>query len=114
MDPQIIRLYDEYTHAPLERRVFLDRLTKLTGSASAALALVPLLEANQALADLQKQAEETTANDPLVQSARQALDEAGKKLDEAKKLLAEALKNNPQQRARPSPPPRSPPPRRNH
>ncbi len=50
MDQRIIDLYDEYTHAPLDRRVFLERLAKLTGSAAAAAALVPLLEANQARA----------------------------------------------------------------
>jgi len=48
MDQNIIDLYDEYTHAPLERRVFLARLARLTGSTAAALALVPLLEAKQA------------------------------------------------------------------
>ncbi len=50
MDQRIIDLYNEYTHAPLDRRVFLERLAKLTGSAAAAAALVPLLEANQARA----------------------------------------------------------------
>jgi carboxymethylenebutenolidase len=50
MDQRIIDLYDEYTHAPLDRRVFLERLARLTGSAAAAAALVPLLEANQARA----------------------------------------------------------------
>jgi carboxymethylenebutenolidase len=44
MDQSIIRLYDEYTHAPLPRRVFLDRLAKLTGGAAAAMALLPILE----------------------------------------------------------------------
>jgi carboxymethylenebutenolidase len=48
IDQNIIDLYDEYTHAPLDRRVFLARLAELTGSAAAALALVPLLQANQA------------------------------------------------------------------
>lgn len=48
MDQRIIELYDEYTHAPLERRVFLARLAKLTGSAAGALAMVPLLESNYA------------------------------------------------------------------
>jgi carboxymethylenebutenolidase len=47
MDQRIIDLYDEYTHAPLARRVFLARLAKLTGSTAAAAALVPFLEANQ-------------------------------------------------------------------
>jgi carboxymethylenebutenolidase len=50
MDQRIIDLYDEYTHAPLDRRVFLARLAELTGSTAAAIALVPLLEANQARA----------------------------------------------------------------
>jgi len=52
MDQRIIDLYDEYTHAPLDRRVFITRLAQLTGSAAAAMALVPLLEANQAHAAL--------------------------------------------------------------
>jgi carboxymethylenebutenolidase len=52
IDQNIIDLYDEYTHAPLDRRVFLARLAELTGSAAAALALVPLLQANQAHAAL--------------------------------------------------------------
>ena len=44
MDQRIIDLYDEYTHAPLDRRVFLDRLAKLAGGAAAATVLLPLLE----------------------------------------------------------------------
>lgn len=48
MDQGIIDLYDEYTHAPLERRVFLSRLTELAGSAAAAAALLPLLEGSGA------------------------------------------------------------------
>jgi carboxymethylenebutenolidase len=52
MDQRIIDLYDEYTHTPLDRRVFLARLAQLTGSAAAAMVLVPLLEANQAHAAL--------------------------------------------------------------
>lgn len=49
MDQKIIDLYDEYTHAPLDRRVFLERLAVLTGSAAAAMAALPLLE-NRAVA----------------------------------------------------------------
>jgi carboxymethylenebutenolidase len=52
MDQRIIDLYDEYTHAPLDRRVFMARLAQLTGSTATALALVSLLEANQARAAL--------------------------------------------------------------
>ncbi len=50
MDQRIIDLYDRYTHETLDRRDFLTRLAELTGSVAAALALVPLLEANQARA----------------------------------------------------------------
>jgi carboxymethylenebutenolidase len=50
MDQKIIALYDEYTHAPLDRRVFLERLTALAGSAASAYALLPLLENNYAVA----------------------------------------------------------------
>jgi carboxymethylenebutenolidase len=49
MDQRIIDLYDEYTHAPLDRRVFLERLALLTGSTAAAVAVLPLLE-NRAVA----------------------------------------------------------------
>jgi carboxymethylenebutenolidase len=50
MDERIIRLYDEYTHAPLPRRVFLERLAALAGSSAAATALLPLLDNNYARA----------------------------------------------------------------
>jgi carboxymethylenebutenolidase len=50
MDRRIIELYDEYTHAPLERRVFLRRLAALTGSSAAAYAVLPMLENNYAQA----------------------------------------------------------------
>ena len=50
MDPRIIRLYDEYTHKPLERRVFLERLAVLAGGTAAAMTLLPLLENNYAQA----------------------------------------------------------------
>jgi len=50
MDKRIIDLYDEYTHVPLDRRGFLERLATLTGGMGAALALMPLLQANSAAA----------------------------------------------------------------
>ncbi|MDB5411361.1 MAG: Carboxymethylenebutenolidase [Rhodospirillales bacterium] len=50
MDSRIIKLYDEYTHKPLPRREFLDRLAKLAGGAAAASALLPILENNYAAA----------------------------------------------------------------
>ena len=39
----MIRLYDEYTHLTLDRRDFMDKLSRLTGSAAAAMSLAPLL-----------------------------------------------------------------------
>ncbi len=50
MDRRIIDLYDEYTHRPLPRRVFLRRLATLAGGTAGAAALLPLLENNYALA----------------------------------------------------------------
>lgn len=52
MHRKIIELYDEYTHRPLERRVFLERLAVLAGGSAAAYALLPLLENNYARAAL--------------------------------------------------------------
>jgi carboxymethylenebutenolidase len=48
MDQRIINLYDEYTHKPLSRQEFLHRLTLLAGSTAAAMAILPLIEVNQA------------------------------------------------------------------
>lgn len=50
MDQKIIDLYDEYTHAPLDRRVFMSRLVLLAGGTAAASALLPLLQNNYAKA----------------------------------------------------------------
>jgi carboxymethylenebutenolidase len=48
MDQRIIDLYDEYTHRPLTRNEFVRRLALLTGSMTAALAVLPMIEVNQA------------------------------------------------------------------
>lgn len=51
MEQKYIKLYDEYTHSSdMNRRDFLDRLIKLTGSSALALAILPSLENNQAKA----------------------------------------------------------------
>lgn len=50
MNQQIIKLYDEYIHQSLSRQEFLKKLTRLTGSTMAALAVLPLLENNYAKA----------------------------------------------------------------
>jgi carboxymethylenebutenolidase len=50
MDQEIINLYDEYTHKPLAREVFLKRLAIITGSMAMALSIAPMLESNHAKA----------------------------------------------------------------
>lgn len=64
MDRRIMELYDEYTHKPLERRVFLDRLARLAGGTAAAAALLPLLEPNYA------NAQQVPADDPRLRMER--------------------------------------------
>ena len=56
MDQHIIQLYDEYTHKPLSRKEFLERLIKLTGSATAAMTLLPLLESCSTASKTQSEA----------------------------------------------------------
>ena len=48
MDQKIINLFDEYTHKPLNRQEFINRLVKITGSMAAAMAVLPMLEVNYA------------------------------------------------------------------
>jgi carboxymethylenebutenolidase len=48
----MIDAYDEYTHMTLDRRGFMDKLTRLAGSGAAAAAIVPLLAANPAAAEM--------------------------------------------------------------
>jgi carboxymethylenebutenolidase len=50
MNQSIINLYDEYTHKPLPRRVFMERLIGMVGSIAAANAALALLEPNAARA----------------------------------------------------------------
>ncbi len=50
MNQRLIDLYDEYTHRPLDRRVFLERLTALAGSTAAAQAFLAVIEPNYARA----------------------------------------------------------------
>jgi carboxymethylenebutenolidase len=47
---EMIRAYDEYTHLTLDRRGFMERLSRLAGGAAAAAAIVPLIAANSAKA----------------------------------------------------------------
>ena len=58
--PEMIRLYDEYTHVTLDRRGFLAKLTTLAGSTAAATAVLSMLENNYAQAAL------VAADDPRI------------------------------------------------
>jgi carboxymethylenebutenolidase len=51
MDQTIIDLYDDFTHRHIDRRLFLERLTKLVGSSAVALSLMASLRSNYALAE---------------------------------------------------------------
>ncbi|MFZ1453626.1 MAG: dienelactone hydrolase family protein [Ferruginibacter sp.] len=48
MDQKIINLYDDYTHTPLTRSEFIRRLILLTGSVTAAMSVLPMIEVNAA------------------------------------------------------------------
>ena len=64
LEQTIIDLYDEYTHKPLARRVFLERLTLLAGSAGAASAALAVLEPNYA------HAQQVPEADPRIRTRR--------------------------------------------
>jgi carboxymethylenebutenolidase len=55
MNQSIINLYDEYTHKPLSRQEFMRQLIMLTGSVTAAMTILPLLEVNYANAAVTKE-----------------------------------------------------------
>jgi carboxymethylenebutenolidase len=48
MDQKIIALYDDFTHRHLDRRLFLERLTKLVGSSALAMSMMATLRSNYA------------------------------------------------------------------
>jgi carboxymethylenebutenolidase len=62
VDQKVIDLYDQYVHALLDRREFLARLAIVAGSAAAASALLPLLENNDAKAQV------VPKDDPRIQA----------------------------------------------
>lgn len=64
LDQTIIDLYDEYTHKPLERRVFLERLTRLAGGAAAVPAMLAVLEPGYA------RAQQVSADDKRIETRR--------------------------------------------
>ena len=50
MKQEFIDLYDSFTHGVIDRRTFMDRLTKAAGGTAAAMAVIGLLKPNYALA----------------------------------------------------------------
>jgi carboxymethylenebutenolidase len=52
IDQKVIDLYDEYAHAEISRRQFLEKLAILAGGVAAAYATLPLLENNYAQAQI--------------------------------------------------------------
>lgn len=70
LDRRIVELYDEYTHKPLDRRVFMNRLLAIAGTAAAAEAALALLEPNYA------QAQQVAPDDARITTSRfdQAVD----------------------------------------
>lgn len=60
LDQGVIDLYDRFTHGELDRRKFLEKLTILAGSSTAAYALMPLLQNNYAMAEI------VPENDPRI------------------------------------------------
>ncbi len=46
MNRDVLDLFHEYRHTPMDRRTFLEQLAKLAGGTAAAAALLPLLEGN--------------------------------------------------------------------
>lgn len=64
LDRRIVELYDEYTHKPLDRRSFMNRLIAIAGTTAAAEAALALLEPNYA------QAQQVPAEDARIEGKR--------------------------------------------
>jgi len=59
-DQKVIDLYDRFTHGEMDRRNFLEKLTILAGSTTAAYAMLPMLQNNYAMAEV------VPENDPRI------------------------------------------------
>jgi carboxymethylenebutenolidase len=64
MDQRIIDLYDDFVHSHFDRRLFLERASRIVGGMPAAMALLPLLQSNYALAAV------VAESDPRITSER--------------------------------------------
>lgn len=60
LEQGVIDLYDRFTHGEMDRRKFLEKLSILAGSSTAAYALLPLLQNNYARAEI------VPENDPRI------------------------------------------------
>ena len=65
MDQKYINLFDRFTHGGMNRREFMEKLTVLAGSTTAATALLPLLENNYARADILPQGDQRIVSQTL-------------------------------------------------
>ncbi len=63
MDRKILDLFHQYRHKPIPRRMFIERLAELAGGTAAAMALLPLLEGDEAMAAV------VPADDPRLETA---------------------------------------------
>jgi len=70
IDREIIQLYDQFTHGAMDRRAFMERLTRLAGSTAAAAAMLPLLQNDYARAETVK------PDDPRLVSSEVAVPES--------------------------------------
>ena len=59
---EMIHLYDEFTHGPMDRRVFLTKLAKLAGGATAAAVMLPLIESDYSLQQVTSDDKRITAD----------------------------------------------------
>jgi carboxymethylenebutenolidase len=69
----MIELYDDFTHGGMTRRSFMDGLARLAGSATAAAAILPMLQNNYAHAETVK------ADDPRLETQESVMVTGGEK-----------------------------------
>ncbi len=69
VDQRCIDLYDEFTHGTMSRRDFMERLAKLAGGATAAAALVPVLQNNYAEAGIVPEDDQRLVTETLTYEA---------------------------------------------
>jgi len=65
MDQKYINLFDRFTHGGMNRREFMEKLTILAGSTTAATAILPILENNYAHADILPEGDQRIVSEPL-------------------------------------------------